>query len=435
MFNLFIMSQEYKSLNNKYVAFILGNYCRLFNMFCEKCGNELETNHKYCFECGTAIVQKVETPLQSLLKTEIKTSRLIYEAFAPGVTYGCKIKSGNVVNKNTPNFLTTILQSNHMLKDYEISHQLAKRSNVFTADNYQEKLFILYSIYNCGYNDLTYQGAYTNWMDRLIIDLPILTMCKIKHCYLRCYNGKTGQENSFGTSGTEQLGHILIALIENNISNPTFGFHGTSMLGSSILFKSDPDIYVTHRSEYSTDPKNDDNIFNITAKEGTHDDIKTIYDFYAKGKPDQPRQTAPYDAKRSECDYYAERWNKQMVYIKECQTELDKMLNNIKFDLYYSRRNKKIYCLEDLEVIFAPELLIYKLDFSKESTLFKIKHINVFIFEEHIDKLFDNVETREIDKRCKKLEIREGIDGKLVDLLIKHDAVESYKKSGLVTNS
>lgn len=76
--------------------------------------------------------------------------------------------------------------------------------------------------------------------------------------------------------------------------------------------------------------------------------------------------------------------------------KLRQLMNDIKEDVFYSRRNKELYTLSELCKIFEVEGRVIKdLNFREKSKNVKVLNINGYILGEEIDQLFELVEFRQ----------------------------------------
>jgi hypothetical protein len=78
----------------------------------------------------------------------------------------------------------------------------------------------------------------------------------------------------------------------------------------------------------------------------------------------------------------------------ERQDKLDQMLDSITSDLFYSRRTKKIYLLDELNELFKVESSIYDLNLPSNSEIFYVRGIRIYILPNEIDQLFYFVQLR-----------------------------------------
>lgn len=101
----------------------------------------------------------------------------------------------------------------------------------------------------------------------------------------------------------------------------------------------------------------------------------------------------------------------------EEDTILREALGKIREDIYYSKRNRKIYTLNELLETFAVEgKVIENLNFRESSSSMKIFNVNVYILNEKIDGLFFFVEARKYIGNIDNLEFNVDRDHALSSL-------------------
>jgi hypothetical protein len=91
----------------------------------------------------------------------------------------------------------------------------------------------------------------------------------------------------------------------------------------------------------------------------------------------------------------------------ERQDKLDQTLDSITSDLFYSRKTKKIYLLDELNDLFKVELTIYDLNFPSNSEVFYVRNIRIYILIDEIDQLFYFIELRKKLTKTKTLKLND----------------------------
>lgn len=354
------------------------------------CGHLVNKQQKYCSECGAIIVRETNTSeFRKLLDTELRTPNLIYNALESGKSYKCELKYSQLVNSSGNFQYGALVHKSQYLKDalYAIETQGLAKSKDCPISKYADNLE---KIAGMGAHYLTI--ALEHWKQRLIVDIPLLAMCGVKH---------TWHSHSYGN---EQFEHILIALIENKISNP--------ICGMNIICKIDPNMHELESNNKNgqyipklTNHKNKNNKYTFEIKELTEEDWRIAFCENIYNKFSQEGVRIDEMIKSNKVNHESIKKQNNV-----CQKELDDLLAEINCDIYYSSRNNKIYMEDELVEIFKPEMRIYQIDFKARSTLFKLKHINVYILDPEIDELFANVEERSKRKNTKPLTFNEGFD-------------------------
>ena len=174
---------------------------------CINCQNMISTNFKFCPNCGAKFNKIAEEKLDildSLLAQDISVSNMIYcGSFISTKKYECKIKE-----------LVTF--SPNIIQRYGWSHDYILENNCYATKSYIDRLDkTCKSLY---FTQQTHEHMvtpkYVN--ERLeLVDL-MLKLLNINHSIGANTQSYTNQFENFGT--------ILIALIENRISEPKCGF-------------------------------------------------------------------------------------------------------------------------------------------------------------------------------------------------------------------
>ena len=94
------------------------------------------------------------------------------------------------------------------------------------------------------------------------------------------------------------------------------------------------------------------------------------------------------------------------IALTDTDKKLRSLMMEIKEDIFYSKRNNKIYLLSELIEIFKIEGRVIKnLNFKERSKHIKILNVNAYILNEEVDQLFEFVEFRQKINKFNRFEL------------------------------
>ncbi len=338
-------------------------------MSCSNCNFQLNKQCKYCPECGTknTVTYKVES-LDDILNTSIPMTDLIYDGSQLEKTTTLTIKdliTKEFTHHNILSYIQKFGNETHFLINTagtgcgssSFWNKNTYDCNYFTMDNFVKN-------YNKKYLSTD------SLKNRLGMLVPILKLCNIKHTY-------TKSSWNANTYLLEKIENILIALIENRIISPKCGSNFIGKLDNTL--KELSQIF----NDANLFEKNKDKTVLISFEE---DSIKRYTNEYKSSFCKQIYGDIS--------DSYMQNINSQvderianLKKFEEVQKQLDEQLSKITCDLYYSSKDKKIYSEKEITQTFNMFSDIYNLTLKDHCELFKIKHINVFILNEELDRL------------------------------------------------
>lgn len=314
---------------------------------CEECKKYFETKFKFCPECGVLITHEMRNgTFQDLLKKKIVLPKLIYDK--PSRNEFCEFKLGQLLDKDGNFILQPCLSLRYTKNEayMEIDDNTTAIHKKYTQR--LDEYFININKHHL-YQYTSRDGLSLN--ARLQSKQAMLILMKIKHTFTH-----------LTSSLMETFGDLLIALIENNISNPVCGTRFMLVPDKNIHY------YPSGYPDYWKDPANYIRDANKIIRFTLLDKMEILFDEQQKSM--------------------GEEFEMEMKEYDKIQENVDALLGKVHVDIYYSYRNKKIYQREELLKIFEMELKFLDFKLEERCTYFKIMHINVYILNKEVDELF-----------------------------------------------
>lgn len=374
-------------------------------MACNYCKDPISTGFKFCPNCGQKIElqESKKESLSDILETKILATELIYDNTDIINNFECKIKT--LFPDSNNNFWKFFVLPPPSVIGYQNELDL----NTDIAFNKKLKLTTLEYLSEKQYANIY---SYSNYRfrqseQRLCSEIPFLKMLNIKHTFQRYILGKN-------TKQWESLKDILIALIENRIKDPMCGCNLVGIINYDTV-----ELYkkTVHDDEEKFRKENGDNDIKISLKKINRNDFNDKWEEY---------RLKPFVGKGDIKDISIDALNNHKLLIKrevcrnikyiemynEVQKDLDKLLNKINIDLYYSNKNKQIYIHKDLSEAFVNFTSIFdiNLHLHKHCELFQLRHINIYILNEELEELlyFSNLH-KKINKINTRLTLRQDV--------------------------
>jgi hypothetical protein len=328
---------------------------------CFACGYVLAETYKFCPECGTQNLKDKQQSesLKTILEISIPMTNLIYDE-TDLKTEITKFKTSQLTCTQYKAYnLSEYISYSKYLCDNEFilnRHSLTDKNT--SIPYFSESDLLAKHLNQSRFNGMLPTEA------RMCARHYVLKMCNIKHSIY--YN----PWNNSNFLIEEKIKDILIALIENRISNPSCGFNFVGKLNCNVgnlisqLKEDNKETEISISFDKFNIAKYNDKYFDTI--------ISTLGPLYDNHTHDQKVNYI-----KSEINGTINNQLRDFAKFTDIQKSLDDTLNKITSDIYYSSKHKTIN--SEIDIRLKPHC-----------EHFKIKHINVYIIKEEIETILEH---------------------------------------------
>jgi hypothetical protein len=356
---------------------------------CAKCSIELLKDSMFCHRCGVKVVIK-PISLNDILKIQLEMCYLIYDQSSVA---NQEMKLSDIINPKTPradnifNYVSTY-ENGRSYDRWSIGLALPNiQINPPGIDyiNYSDADKRIATLFHTQRNNLIYNRYVPSTLKH-----PIYKLYNVRHSLRMCYT-------DWDLCGPESFNDTLIGIIENRIVQPICGqmivgktnhnlFHMRSELMNNKICAADGDLI--EREKYLAQPLIIE-LKNISSRQLDDAYAQRIFDdcpekYMSPGKGGR----AWPNIEIAKAQILGMR--KLLEKYEEIQMTLNRTLDMITCDLYYSSRRKQIMQLEDLIVLIQPISNDRDIKFEENCKLLNIRGIlKVFILNEALEDMIE----------------------------------------------